>query len=149
MGAGANAIEKDLDLGKGGTRWMSEPSQGLRIRGAQNKRKQPQGDEQAIWGLRIRGAQNKRKQPRWMANNLDCPQMMFVPQGFLLFRDLGFALVSWLSERSPQLFKNLITEWRLVGIVIGLFGSSTTIFFFHSEILKWYLLKEQVVFLEH
>ena len=94
MGAGANAIEKDLDLGKGGTRWMSEPSQGLRIRGAQNKRKQPQGDEQAIWGLRIRGAQNKRQQPRWMANNLDCPQMMFVPQGFLLFRDLGFALVS-------------------------------------------------------
>ena len=72
MGAGANAIEKDLDLGKGGTRWMSEPSQ----------------------GLRIRGAQNKRKQSRWMANNLDCPQMMFVPQGFLLFRDLGFALVS-------------------------------------------------------
>ena len=72
MGTGANAIEKDLDLGKGGTRWMSEPSQ----------------------GLRIRGAQNKRKQPRWMANNLDCPQMMFVPQGFLLFRDLGFALVS-------------------------------------------------------
>lgn len=52
---------------------MSEPSQGLRIRGAQNKRKQPQGDEQAIWGLRIRGAQNKRKQPRGMANNLDCP----------------------------------------------------------------------------
>ena len=83
-------------------------------------------------GLRIRGTQNKRKQPRVTASNLDCPQKMFAPQGFLLLRDLGFALVSWLSERSPQLFKNLIIECRLVGIVIGLLGSAATIFFFFS-----------------
>lgn len=61
-------------------------------------------------GLRIRGTQNKMKRPRVMASNVDCPQKTFAPQGFLLLRDLGSALVSWLSERSPQLFKKLITE---------------------------------------
>lgn len=48
-------------------------------------------------GPKIRGAQDKRGQLQeqpGVVNNSHCPQMMFAPQGLLLLRHLGFALVS-------------------------------------------------------
>lgn len=61
----------------------------------------------------------------------------------LLLSNLGFALVTWLSGRSPQGFKNRITVLKLVGLQAGFLGSGTA-FLFPFRNLEITYLKEVI-----